>query len=855
METLHIVPHVHWDREWYFTARESQILLHYHLKNVLEHLENHPEFKYYVLDGQTSVLKDYLEGASEDKERIEKLVKDGRLIIGPWYTQSDEMIVGAESITRNLYYGYKDSMAFGKRMNVGYLPDSFGQSAQMPMIMNQFGIKNSVFWRGVSTRQEVGSEFRWKSSDDSELVVQQLPLCYALGRFLENDDSKLKPRMDMTLKAIKRFVSEGTKDYVLPNGHDQMPIQEDLDEIVKRLKSYYPDMNIVIDNYENICNELAKRTDLKTIAGELLDGQYARVHRSIYSSRMDLKILNTQIENLITRIVEPISTMAYLEGYDYPHDLYETLWKELLENHAHDSMGNCCSDRAHLDIEYRYLDVKERASMILKYAMRKIADHQECKDLERLVIFNTLPYKRKTKVETTIALKSKHFALKTLDGVAIPYQILEENEVDASVVFRELKRRDEDGNYVPYHQYKIVFEKELPAFGYDTILINEEEDSLVLNQHAELLEDDYYRINLNQDGTVDIFDKANKENYVAVFSFEDGSDEGDEYDYSPLKDDYLINKVEVINDEYLNGECIKTLTRHLKMQIPHDLASRKLKTCEDELLIDLNIKLLNDGLIRLSVTTINNSNDHRLRLLIPTKIASLCSYASEQFGEIKRPLYDECLDVWETQKWDERPDNIYPMLDYVYLKDENHGLGLITNSGREYEITGDNNDVIAYTLFRSVGLCGADNLVRRPGRISGIGLLTPDSQLHQTITSDIAIKAFKNSKEIAKAAEEYLTAPAVYNRRIKNEFFMNNQDLKTANTKSYLELDTDLIYSSIKKMETSEDLMVRVYNPYESECLFDKDHDKTYLDLKEAEMHKENQALKPNEVRTYRIKL
>ena len=35
---------------------------------------------------------------------------------------------------------------------IGYLPDSFGQSAAMPKILNGFGIDKSLFWRGYSER-------------------------------------------------------------------------------------------------------------------------------------------------------------------------------------------------------------------------------------------------------------------------------------------------------------------------------------------------------------------------------------------------------------------------------------------------------------------------------------------------------------------------------------------------------------------------------------------------------------------------------------------------------------------------------------------------------------------------------
>jgi mannosylglycerate hydrolase len=93
MKNVHIVPHMHWDREWYFSTEESRILLVNNMEEIMEMLENNPDYPYYVLDGQTSILEDYFAVKPENKERVKKLVQEGRLIIGPWYTQTDEMVV------------------------------------------------------------------------------------------------------------------------------------------------------------------------------------------------------------------------------------------------------------------------------------------------------------------------------------------------------------------------------------------------------------------------------------------------------------------------------------------------------------------------------------------------------------------------------------------------------------------------------------------------------------------------------------------------------------------------------------------------------------------------------------------
>ncbi|KPD00998.1 Mannosylglycerate hydrolase [Geobacillus sp. BCO2] len=222
---VHIVPHVHWDREWYFSAEESRILLVNDMEEILQMLETNPDYPYFVLDGQTVVLEDYLAVKPEQKERIRRLVEEGKLIIGPWYTQTDEMVVGGESIVRNLLYGLKDSREFGEPMKIGYLPDSFGQSAQMPQILNGFGIRRAIFWRGVSERHGTDkTEFYWVSDDGSKVLVQLFPLGYAIGKYLPVNEAKLKERMDKYFSVLD---SGATTDHILiPNGHDQMPIQK-----------------------------------------------------------------------------------------------------------------------------------------------------------------------------------------------------------------------------------------------------------------------------------------------------------------------------------------------------------------------------------------------------------------------------------------------------------------------------------------------------------------------------------------------------------------------------------------------------------------------------------------------------
>ena len=178
---VHVIPHSHWDREWYFNTSRSKVYLMKDLKDVLDTLESNQDFQYFMLDAQGSLLDDYIKWIPEDAERIKKLVQDKRLIIGPWYTQTDQLVISAESIVRNMYYGMKRCEDFGGYMNVGYVPDSFGQSGNMPQIYREFGIEDTLFWRGVSDDMVEHTDFNWRGDDGSVVFTTQIPFGYYIG--------------------------------------------------------------------------------------------------------------------------------------------------------------------------------------------------------------------------------------------------------------------------------------------------------------------------------------------------------------------------------------------------------------------------------------------------------------------------------------------------------------------------------------------------------------------------------------------------------------------------------------------------------------------------------------------------
>ncbi|MGC3595887.1 alpha-mannosidase, partial [Enterococcus faecium] len=96
---------------------------------VLDDLERNPKVTF-CLDGQTSIVDEYLEIYPQKLKVIQRLMKTGQVFVGPWYAQTDALLVDAESILRNLMIGISDTiLKFGDPMMVGFLPDTFGFNA------------------------------------------------------------------------------------------------------------------------------------------------------------------------------------------------------------------------------------------------------------------------------------------------------------------------------------------------------------------------------------------------------------------------------------------------------------------------------------------------------------------------------------------------------------------------------------------------------------------------------------------------------------------------------------------------------------------------------------------------------
>ncbi len=856
IQKIHVVPHSHWDREWYFTTARSKVYLMKDLKDVLVTLEGDPDFKYFMLDAQASLLEDYIKWQPQDKERITRLVKERRLIVGPWYTQSDQLVISAESIVRNLYYGMKCCKEFGGYMNVGYVPDSFGQAGNMPQIYQQFGIEDTLFWRGVSDDMVKHTDFNWRGDDGSIVFATQIPFGYYIGGNIPEDpeQSEMFWQKECFEKAGK---GSSTKNIYFPNGFDQAPIRTNLPELIKKRNEKDPEKEYVISCIEDYIRDVKQeKPDLEEVSGELLIAKHMRIHKSIFSSRSDLKVLNTKVQNYVTNVLEPLLTLSCQLGNEYPHKAVEEVWKLLFENAAHDSIGSCISDTANEDVYTRYKQARDISVNLVELHARLIATSIKNHGDMTFTMINTLPQRRDGVVLVKTYVPGVEFAILDEKGNKIPYTLVSSRDLTDYVLSQTIRLDPSRSFYVPERVFEAVVAikaAELPALGYAQYSLDRTASSAYSMMKQDTLENEYYSVSVAANGSLTILDKESGLRYENQAVLVENGDDGDSFNYSPPRQDMEIFSTDapfevLMESSSIYGRAIITY----KMSVPADLEARSKKMADTILPVTMTVGLKQgEKVIDFNVHVDNKGLSHRLCVIFDSQLISSFNYADEQFGLIKRKnYYKEEMDLYlERQKnspgtkadfqelanwandqstWQEPPISIEPTQSYVSLTDENRGIAVIPQGVREYEVLEDRK--IRLTLFRTYGFMGKENLVYRPGRASGERIIeTPDAQLLKKMDFSFGFTIYNsdiNGANIDTLAKAYNTPIQVYTygEFLNGRLIFSQREIEGTNpvAGSLFETDGRLVVSAIKKAENDDGIIIRLFNGKDHEVLGDE---------------------------------
>ncbi len=473
-----LVPHTHWDREWYQTFQQFRIRLVKTIDRLLDILDQDDQFTYFMLDGQTIVLDDYLEIQPEQEERLRRYIQAGRILVGPWYLQPDEFLVSGEALIRNLQIGLQRASQFGTPMRVGYVPDCFGHIAQLPQILQGCGIDSAVFWRGVGEEARQ-SEFNWQAPDGSQVLVVFLsdPIGYSNARQMPLNPRDFVTRTELLASNI--LPKATTNTLLFMNGSDHLEAQAGLPATIEAANQLLADLdpshekfltralsdqeNGDTKHYDAIRVRIGtlpqyierirqQNVQLDTLYGEMRSSQHAHLLPAVLSTRMWIKQQNALTEHLLERWVEPLTAWAAQLGFTYPQGLIRMAWRYLLQNHPHDSICGCSIDQVHRENAVRFAQSQQIGENVVAQAMQQIASKVDtCAPFAAshpgdqpvpLVVFNPAPGPRNAEVQTTVQLPGSlhNAAIVDEQGEALPYRIVNRwrQEIGSMPIAREM---------------------------------------------------------------------------------------------------------------------------------------------------------------------------------------------------------------------------------------------------------------------------------------------------------------------------------------------------------------------------------------------------------------------------------
>ncbi|SDB97975.1 alpha-mannosidase [Sanguibacter gelidistatuariae] len=415
-----LVPHTHWDREWYEPFDVFRLRLAHVLGSILDTALADPDFRF-TLDGQAAAAVDFLEMRPERRADLELLASEGRLAVGPWYILLDEFLCSGETIVRNLELGWRTAAELGTPMPVGYLPDMFGHTAQMPQILRRFGIEHAAGWRGVPAAVDKHA-FRWQAPDGSTVRFENLFDGYASALDLFAVDGKLT---GLAHEYRERTASWYDDEPVLGLvGSDHTSPRPDLMDLVRQHNAENPDFQFTVATlWEYLAGLPVPGPDLAVHTGELRSHARGNLLPGVFSIRTGIKEAMARAELMVTQ-AERLSAL----WSDEDHDTFLALaWRRIIESTAHDSVTGCGVDDTAEQVESRLAGARHVARAVRDRVLARLAQDVPA---DALLVANTLPAARTVQVEAEVALRhaSDQVTATASDGTPLVVQPFEDLE-------------------------------------------------------------------------------------------------------------------------------------------------------------------------------------------------------------------------------------------------------------------------------------------------------------------------------------------------------------------------------------------------------------------------------------------
>lgn len=783
-ETVHVVPHTHWDREWYEPFQRFRLRLVDLLDDVVARAEADPAFRF-TLDGQMAAVDDYLEVRPEAAERIARLVHSGQFAIGPWAILLDEFLCSGENIVRNLEWGLSRAGTFGGAMPVGYLPDMFGHCAQMPQILAGAGLRQACVWRGVPAAVNRHA-FLWRAPDGTGLRTEYLPGGYGNAAELIADPEAHDGAVEHVARLGQWFGADPVLAMYGTDHSAPLPwltaavaamdgtVHVRLSTLAEYLAGFDPD----------------QVGDLMVWQGELRSHARANILPGVLSNRPHLKRALSRAERIVERYAEPLATL-WAPADLWPARLLEMAWQRLIQCACHDSVTGCGADETAVQVAARVAEAEQIGTGIRDRTLAGIAREASA---GTVVVVNPSPWARTAVVRLDLATPpgAGPVAVRLPDGAEAPTQEVTGARVEplhvavhpAALLATRLRKGSLGLSFLDRSVRGVEIS------GPDTLTVTMGRTGPGLTAADRALAD---RVETaGGDWTVRVLEEPRRTLYAAVplpplgwitvravgsrLSTVDSVSAGDRFLHSALLD------VEVADDGTLtvrsaDGTTVTGAARLVDEGDVGDLYNVAPDGIPDGTPQAVTVRVLERGPLagsleihrryawadtrtvvelrdgepfcRLTVAFDNDRPDHRTRLHVPLARTATHSYAEGQFAVVARGLTAE-------GGHGEVPLPTFPAYSFV----DAGGVAVLLDQVSEYEIVNGGRE-IAVTLLRATGMISRPDHPLRT-EPAGPTLATPQAQCIGPVRTSLALAPHAGdwaTAGIPRAAEAYRCPP------------------------------------------------------------------------------------------------
>ncbi len=428
--TLYFDANAHIDAAWLWRDKETIEVCKNTFTSVLNMMDARPDFTY---TQSAAAYYDWMERLYPDVfRRIQQRVRDGRWeVVGGMWVEPDCNLPSGESWMRHLLYAKKYfERKLGDTVTIGWNPDSFGYTWNMPEFYDDAGIDAFITQKiGWNERNVFPYRVFWWESADGSRVLSYFPFDYV--NTIE-DPYRLVDwlrQFEANTGFTKMMMLFGVGD------HGGGPSPEMLDRI-EHLKTLDVYPSIEYGTAHAYLDWLVKN-DLSGIP-VWDDELYLEYHQGTYTTHAKMKEWNRRSEVLLTN-AEKFSTLATRFGDIYHGSDLEEAWRDVLFNQFHDILPGSGIRENYIDATEKYKASEKIGVHELDRALDRISRQINTSSITKAApveVFNPLGWERGGIVTLQLPQdETGPYTMVGADGKVIPSQIIQSDKYTRELFF------------------------------------------------------------------------------------------------------------------------------------------------------------------------------------------------------------------------------------------------------------------------------------------------------------------------------------------------------------------------------------------------------------------------------------